>query len=414
MPGTERPPLNIWYISAYDQPEGFSSRTYDYAMELCRLGHSVTMFTNSYCHFTHKERLAKNEEWRLELYGPLRVIWMKTIPYVGNGWRRGANMVSNAVQIQRIGGRLAPPDIVIGPSVPLLTGLSAYLLSKRKKSVFIFEVRDIWPQALVDLGYFGKKNVIYFVLRMMEKYLYARAARISAVLPLTGEHVRDSGQDPRKVVWLPNGINLDRFAGLPPYDGGEAGKLRVMYIGGFSTAHDVMTIIKAASILSRNDSGGIEFVIAGQGEGRAACVAEAERMKLTNVAFHEPVPKKNVPEFQLRADLLISSVKDMPVYQFGINSNKIYDYLASGRPIIFAGKAPNDPVKESGGGLSISSEDPERMAEAILRFFHMHPRERKKIGSRSRAYAENQLDIKVLARRYEAMLFDAIRERRHD
>ena len=91
--------MKIWYVASYDQPKGQSTRTYDFSKELVRRGHEVTMFTNGYCHFTQKERLRDDELWRVEMVDGIRVVWLKTRPYVGNGMGRGLNMLDNVRRV---------------------------------------------------------------------------------------------------------------------------------------------------------------------------------------------------------------------------------------------------------------------------------------------------------------------------
>ena len=404
--------MNIWYLSAYDQPKGQSSRTYEYSRELVRRGHQVTMFTNSYSHFTHQERLNADETYRIERIDGIRVVWLRTIPYTDNGWRRGANMLSNAWRCFQVSGHLQDiPDIVVGPSVPILTGWAASVIAKRKDAAFIFEVRDIWPQSLVDLGALTTHSPLYFAFRNLEKYLYRRARRISAVLPLTWKHVAGSGVAPEKVVWIPNGTNLENYKDLPSYDGGTRLSLTVMYVGGFSITHDVITILRAAHILFIRGTNNIRFIIVGSGRQRSECEKEAANLGLTNVEFREPVPKSQIPRLQCEADVLISSVKDTPVYQFGINSNKIFDYLAASRPVIFAGNAPNDPISESGAGFNIPPENPDAMADSLETMLGMSPEKRMEIGLLGRRYAEEHFELKKLAVRMEDMFNDSYLEK---
>ena len=87
-------------------------------------------------------------------------------------------------------------------------------------------------------------------------------------------------------------------------------------------------------------------------------------------------------------DLLIATIIDSPIYEFGINMNKIYDYLASGRPIIFSGKSENDPIKDSGCGVSILPEDPLEMSKAIKEIYNMPLDERKLMGLKGFDYAK--------------------------
>jgi len=404
--------MKIWYLSAYDQPKGQSSRTYDFSVELVKRGHQVTMFTNGYCHFTHVERLAPHEKWRKETIDGIRVIWLKTIPYTGNSWQRGANMLSNAWRSMHVARLLLEkPDVVIGPSVPLGAGWAALQIARRTRAAFVFEVRDVWPQALVDLGALSDKSLLYFFFRCLEKHLYRKAQKISAVLPFTYKHVADSGVHSDKVCWIPSGANLERFPSVD-FGNGNRVPLVAMYVGGFSITHDVLTIIKAAEILKRKGIEGYQFVIVGSGYQRQFCEQEAKILNLSNIVFRDPVSKSQIPDLQRGADVLVASVKDTPVYQFGINSNKLYDYLASARPIIFSGNAPNDPVAESGAGFSIPPENPEAMAEALQRLLKMSPAERMELGKRGRRYAEREFNMNILAERMESLLVQATLDRR--
>lgn len=403
--------MNIWYLSAHDQPRGKSSRTYDFSRELARRGHKVTMFTNSYCHWSHKELLDPGEKWRVDEIDGIRVIWLRTIAYSGNGFRRGANMMSNARRSMQVAKTLPDkPDVVIGPSVPLGTGWAALKIARMKKAAFVFEVRDVWPIALVYDGGLSKTNPVYWAFRFIEKYLYRHSHRISATMPFIHEHVRESGGDPGKICWIPNGVDFTRFSSIDAYDGGKNDPLVVMYIGGFGNAHDVITIIRSADILEKRGNGNYRFVLIGDGIKKPECVREAVKNGLTNVEFRNSVPKSEVAGLQMESDILMACVLDSEAYRFGLNLNKLFDYFASGRPVIFSGKAPNDPVAESGAGFSIPPENPAAMADALLKYLDMSPAERADMGMRGRKYVEANYDMRVLSERMEKLLFQAIKE----
>jgi glycosyltransferase involved in cell wall biosynthesis len=404
--------MNIWYLSAHDQPKGQSARTYDYSRELVRRGHKVTFFTNSYCHWTHVERLAPGEKWRIEEIDGIRIVWMRTVPYTGNGVGRGANMLSNAWRSIMV-ARTIPekPDVVIGPSVPLGTGWAASKIARMNGAAFVFEVRDVWPVSLVDNGALSSRSPVYYAFRSIEKYLYRNSQRISAVIPFLNDHVSDSGGNPEKIAWIPNGVDFERFSGFEAYDGGERLPLVAMYVGGFSNAHDVITIVRAAKILQEKGIDKYRFVIVGDGVKRPECQREASLYKLSNMEFRDPVAKSDVPRIQMESDILIASVTDSKIYRFGMNLNKMVDYFASGRPVIFSGTAPNDPVSESGAGFSIPPEDPDAMVGALQKLLEMSPAERIEMGRRGRRYVENEFDMRKLAGRMESLLFQAIKDK---
>ena len=109
----------------------------------------------------------------------------------------------------------------------------------------------------------------------------------------------------------------------------------------------------------------------------------------------------------MESHILIASVTDSAAYRFGLNLNKLYDYFASGRPVIFSGNAPNDPVAASGGGFTIAPEDPDAMAEAMKKFAEMTPEERVDMGRRGRAYVESEFGMGKLGERMENLLVQA-------
>lgn len=391
-----------------------SGRTYDYSLELTKLGHKVTFFTNSFCHWSHKELLKPDERWRFEFIDGIRVVWLKTIPYSGNGFKRGLNMVSNYYRCLQVSRELSDnPDIVIGPSVPLGTGLAASKIAESKNAKFVFEIRDVWPAALVDDGGLSRWSPVFFIFRAIEKKLYRKANFISSTLPLVFEHVKLSGSCPQKVKWLPNGVCLTRFENLNDYDGGRKRKLTIMYIGGYGQAHDVISIVRAANLLQSEKKYEFKFILIGDGVKKGDCVKEARFLNLRNVEFKNPVKKSRLPQVQLEADILIASVTKSDSYRFGLNLNKIFDYMASARPIIFSGCAPNDPVKESGAGISVSAESPSLLADAILEISKLSPQQRRKMGLKGKKYVKDNFTMKFLGGKMEKYLLGLETEYNH-
>lgn len=404
--------MNIWFLSAYEQPKGHTSRIYDYSQELLKRGHQVTIFTNSYYHRTHVERLLSHEKWRIEEVDGIRVVWLRTFPYTGNDWRRGINMLTFARRSLQVARILSDkPDVVIGDSVPPSAGWTASRIARTKGAAFVYQVRDVWPVALVYDGGLSKHSPVYYVFRYIEKSLYRKSQRICATMPFLKQHVLESGGDPEKVTWIPNGVNLERYSGFEDYDGGDKFPLVAMYVGAFGLAHDVITIVRAAHILQQKGNINYQFVIVGNGVKRHECEREASLNALSNIEFRDSVDKIDVPRLQKESDILIACVTDSESYRFGINLNKLYDYFASGRPVIFSGSAPNDPVADSGGGFSIPPEDPVAMVTVLEKFLDMTPAERIELGKRARCYAEKEFDVRKLADRMESLLSQAIKSK---
>jgi glycosyltransferase involved in cell wall biosynthesis len=105
-----------------------------------------------------------------------------------------------------------------------------------------------------------------------------------------------------------------------------------------------------------------------------------------------------------RADAFIYGLRDLPLYRYGISLNKLTDYLAGGRPIVFYGNSSYDPVAESEAGFSVPPEQPEAIADAVERLLALTPAERQAMGRRGREFLEQHHAIPGLARRMEEIL----------
>lgn len=404
--------MNIWLISAYDQPNGASSRTFDVAQQLVRNGHVVTMFTNSYCHWSHVDLLKNDEHWKIEIISGIRIVWLKTIHYNSNGMMRAFNMLSNMYRSIQCSYKLNDlPHVVLGPSVPLGTGLAAYYIAKKTQAVFIFEIRDVWPARLVYDGSISKFSFTYLIFRIIEKYLYRKADGITTVLPFVHDHVQKSICKTKKISWVPNGVNISKIDQYIPYNGGVKNYLTVMYVGGMSYVHGISTILKAAELLDMNEPDKFRFIIVGDGVNKKNFEDEARMLNLKNIEFRPFVKKSDLPKVISEADVLIASVLKSESYKFGINFNKIFDYLSSGRPVLLACSSPNDPISESSSGFTIEPENPILMANILEKLCKLSPADRVMIGRNGPKYIKDHHDIKTIISKLENFIQDIIQEK---
>jgi|APSaa5957512535_1039671.scaffolds.fasta_scaffold18115_2 glycosyltransferase involved in cell wall biosynthesis len=384
--------MNILFVSAYDAPRGQSARTYNFARELVGLGHDVTFITNGFNHFTRKEYLDSKERFRVEYIDGIRVLWLKTYPYHSNGPARFLNMLSNAWQAYFRSDLIKQPfDIVVGPSVPLFTALSGYFIAKKRKAKFVFEIRDVWPQALVDLGYLSQKSLIVRLLSMIEIFLYKKSNHIISALPFVYEHISNYGVSKNKISYIPNGVFIKPYKERNKVKESSKDIITLTYVGNFSATHGVSLILDCAA---RMQDEPIKFVLIGASKGY---LKKFPSDNYKNVSIRPVIDKINVPMELIKSDILIASVKDTNVYQFGINSNKIYDYLAAGKPIIFSGNTPNNQIVEADAGIVIPPDDIDALHDAIMKMLEMTPAQRSELGERGRKYAEKNLDVKILS-----------------
>ena len=170
--------------------------------------------------------------------------------------------------------------------------------------------------------------------------------------------------------------------------------------GGFflegSLANGLNTVVEAAKILNDEGVNNIDFLLVGDGPEKDNLIKMSKELKLNNITFMPEVKKDMVPAILNKSDICITIVKKSKVHQYGISMNKNFDYLASGKPIIFAIEAYNDLVKQSNSGISVSPEEPGKLAKAIIRLANMSSNERKQLGRNGRKYVEQYHDYEIL------------------
>jgi len=418
MRGLQKTKTSVWILNHYaitpDMPGG--TRHYDFGKELIKRGYKLTIFTSSFHYSLHKElKLAKNEKWKIENIDGINFIWIKTFPYQKNNWRRVLNMISYmwrsywlGRKIVNIDKNIEKPDVIIGSSVHLLAVLSAYWLAKHHRAKFIMEVRDLWPQTLIDMGVFKERSPIIKILKYLEKYLYQKARKIIVLMPKAEQYIALLGIERDKIEWISNGVDVSRFFGMDKKEKNE--NFRVLYIGAYGIANALEVILDAAKIIQNKEYDKIKFIFIGEGAEKENLIKNKDEIGLQNVEFRDMVPKDKVTKIMSEADAFIFSSRKIEVYKYGISFNKLFDYMAAGKPIIFSVNAANDPVQEIKCGLSILPENPEMMAEAIIELYKMSPEERKKMGQRGREYVEKYYSIPILVDKLEKVIQEVINE----
>ncbi len=403
--------MNIWIFNHYaitpDLPGG--TRHYDFAKELTERGYNVTIFASSF----HYSLLRETKDYGkssyiIEDYDGVKFVWIKTFPYSKNDWRRVLNMLSYSVRAYNVAKKIdmEKPDVIIGSSVHLFAVYTAYLLSKYYKVPFIMEVRDLWPQTLIDMGV-SRWNPFVILLGILEKFLYKRAQKIISVLPKAYEYITSLGIPLEKIEWIPNGVDLKRVEHIEN-NFEKKTRFKVLYTGVHGITDGLDILLDSAKILKERGYSDIVIELVGDGYEKKRLMKRALEEGLDNVFFKDPVKKDKVPEILSKADVLFVNLLAKNIYKYGMSFNKLFDYLASGKPIISASNASNNPVEEVKAGITVPPEDPEAVAEAIINLYKMSEEERLKMGENGRKYVKEYHDIPVLVDKLEKVIQEVL------
>ena len=157
-------------------------------------------------------------------------------------------------------------------------------------------------------------------------------------------------------------------------------------------------LIYAANLIKESN---IEIHILGNGPEKKALMGIVNDNNISNVYFHDAVPKNEVGIFLSKMDVLYIGWHFSKIYRFGISANKLFDYLASTKPIIHSVDAGNDPVLEAKAGILLKPENPKEIANAILGLYKMPVSKRNELGNNGREYVEKYHSYEQLAKQYE-------------
>lgn len=421
MPG---PRCRVWILNHYadtpDRPTG--TRHYSLGRAIVRHGGEVTIFAAGRSSWTGiEERVGGGAISRSGTFNGVRFVWVRTFPYRGNTWRRVVNMVSYGVIVCVVQFRHRAPDVVIGSTVHPFAALAGWVVAKLRNARFVYEVRDLWPQTLIDLGAITERSLGARSMAAIETFLVRRAETVLTVLPGMVAYLEGRGLPTDKVRYLPNGADLPptgrssrgTWSGVAePLDSLLAevrrrrteGEVICAYIGSHGRVNRLEVVLRAQGIANTKATRPIRLFLVGDGPEKSALQRLAADLNIPNTTFADPIPKHRVPDFLEAIDVGVVHTTRNPVYRFGISFNKVFDYMAAGLPIAFACSTASDPVEAAGAGRSVVPDDPEALAEALVDLADMSSDERQRMGMSGRAFLEREHDMARLGDRFAEII----------
>jgi glycosyltransferase involved in cell wall biosynthesis len=280
-------------------------------------------------------------------------------------------------------------DVVCAVSPPPSVLVTAWLLARLKRVPLVIEIRDLWPDTVIDLGYLRRAWAIG-VARWLERRVYAGADLIVVNSPGFVPHILASGVSPEIVAPIPNGVDTERYdpadLGLAfRHEHGLGNRCVVMYAGTHGVASDLDTALRAAALLRHEED--VVFVFVGHGIRKARLLREAAAAELSNVVFAAPQPKRTMPSVLAAADMGLAILRPVPVFKT-VLPNKVFDYMAAGRPVLVqVDGVIRGVVEDAGCGVFVEPGNANELAEAVKRLAR-DPDLRKALGARGRRYAE--------------------------
>jgi len=236
---------------------------------------------------------------------------------------------------------------------------------------FHLEVRDLWPESLIEVS--GREGAVARGLRVVADDLYRRADKIIVLTERNAQAIASRGVAEEKFVYVPNSVDPDLFSVAPPMNAGDrfrlpADRFCAVYAGAHGPANDLDTLLDAARVLASRRDARVQIVLVGDGTEKERLQAQARRDRLSNVTFLDPVPKAEIPRLFAMCHAGILVLRDLPLFRYGVSPNKLFDYMGASLPVVtnVAGDC-GDIVGRAGCGYAVVPGDPEALADGLAR-----------------------------------------------
>ncbi len=402
--------MNILILTEAFTPEirSASHLLYELAESLVEKGFKVTVITRFPKDYINKiDKKYTGKLFYRENMGEINVIrlnsfsFFRHIPLV----RGLSQFILSGLLV--IGGIVSgKQDIILAYSPPLPLGISAYLLGKMKKTPFIFNVQDIFPQSVIDLGLL-KNKVLIKISEVMEKFIYKKARYITVHSEGNKENIIYKNINPEKIVTLYNWVDTDLIKPIKNKENNFRrknnlnSKFVVSFAGVMGFAQGLDIVISCAELLKSYKD--ILFLLVGDGVKKEELMKKRKDMQLNNIKFLPPQPKEIYPSILYASDICLVTL-DKSV-KTPVVPAKLLNIIASGRPVVASmnlkGDAPKI-IRDAECGYCVEADDADGFSKAILKLYN-NPKLRDEFGMNGRKYVVEHFSRKVCIEKYEKL-----------
>lgn len=377
----------VWILNHYatGMLEDKGGRHYWIAKYLKRNGYEPVIFCSSVHHKRSDDNYIQKDLFReeIDIENNIPFVFVKTTSYKGNGLQRIKNMISFYINVKKVAKLYSKdnkcPDIIIGSSVHPLTIAAAISLSKWFNIECIGEIRDLWPESLVEYGIVKRNSIIHKILLFGEKWIYKKADKLVFTMEGCKDYIKEQGWDYicDKVYYINNGVDLEDFYNnknsfkLYDKDLNNSELFKVVYTGSIRKVNSVMELVYVADYLDKKNFKNIKILIYGSGDQINIIRKEIEKRGLENIVLKGRVNKTYIPYILSKSDLNVYFLENSDLYRFGLSLNKTFEYFASGKPVLANRDSGYSIINKYKCGKCIEEYTPEKMADEIIEFMKM-------------------------------------------
>ncbi len=410
--------MNIWILNHYATPPiyGGANRHFYLSKYVIQNGHDLKIFTASKIHNTSINLIQNNELFKKETVMGIDYIFVKSSDYKANGFDRMWTLLEVPWYMWKTCLTFEKPDIIYASSPSITVTFMAHLLAKKLQVPFVMEVRDLWPESIVEFKKLSVNNPVILFLRKMEKYLYTKAVRLIFTMEGGLAYIKERGWEnqvnPSKIRYINNFISIEDYDHdaiaykLDDEDLLEDNTFKIVYAGSIRPANNIDFLVDIAKIMQKKQPR-VVFLVYGEGNHKLKLEERAKREYIRNIKFKGFVNKQYIPFVLSKANINILNYEPAKIWRYGGSQNKLFSYFASGKPILANIKMGYDLIAKYNAGISVDGNDVNAVVAAIEKFIQMPDDEYNAYCKNARRAAEDY-DYKKMGEKLLQTLLEVV------
>ena len=380
----------------YPEVNAPANRTYEHSKEWVKAGHKVTVITcvpnfpKGKVFEGYRNRLIQKE-----VIDGIEVVRVWSYITANEGMIKRILDYTSFALTGFLASLFYKADVILATSPQFFTAISGSISSFFKRTPWVMEVRDIWPESIVAVGAMEKSRVIRW-LEKIEIMLYKSAKKVIVVTDSFKLDLQEKGVNPSKIFVVKNGVQLDSFIPMAKNQEliaklGLQNKFIIAYFGTHGMAHKLDFILRSAKNVKDSC---IQFLIIGDGAEKENLLKLHLELELENVLMLPSVSKSEIRDYLSIIDVALVTLKKSKTFKNVIPS-KIFENAAMSKPILLGVEGESKALIESyNAGLCF---EPENMDDFLSKIEMIKGTvDLYKVGCQNLA---NDFDRKVLAQR---------------
>lgn len=404
----------LWNHYATDMYKNKGGRHYWFAENLIKEDYDAILFCANTYHNKSEFINTGNKKYATDILNGIPFVFVKTTTALGNGLDRVKNMglfYWNLFSVAKVYAKEhGKPDVIIASSVHPLTMVAGIQIAKKMNVPCICEIRDLWPEAIFSFNKAKENSLLGKILVAGEHWIYKKADALIFTKEGDTDYIKEKKWDIvqggdinlDKAYYINNGVDVEVFdksinEKVVEDEDLESGKFNVVYVGAIRPVNNVGNILDTAKLLK--DDKEIQFLIYGDGNQKEMLEKRVAEDGLVNVKMKGFVNKQFIPYILSKSSLNILNYSHTQYnWARGNSSNKLFEYMASGKPIISTVKMGYSIIEKYKCGIELENSTPEELVQAIIDIRDMTENQYNLLGSNAKR-GVNDFDFKVLTKK---------------